>query len=167
VTRGQSTWGLEPDSATLRTVGGHFATGVTVVTALEGETPVGMACNSFTTVSLDPPLVLFCAMTSSSTWPRMRDATGFAINVLAEEGESLSRVFATKDIDRFATVSHRRGATGAPILDDALAYFDCVPEVQHDAGDHVIVVLRVVELGYAPEGKPLLFYRGGYGRYES
>jgi 3-hydroxy-9,10-secoandrosta-1,3,5(10)-triene-9,17-dione monooxygenase reductase component len=163
----KSTWGLEPDSATLRTVGGHFATGVTIVTAREGDEPVGMACNSFTTVSLDPPLVLFCAMSSSSTWPRMKDAPGFAINVLSEDDEALCRVFATKDVDRFAAVTHRRAATGAPILNDALAYIDCVPEAQHDAGDHVIVVLRVVELGYASEGKPLLFYRGGYGHFES
>jgi 3-hydroxy-9,10-secoandrosta-1,3,5(10)-triene-9,17-dione monooxygenase reductase component len=167
VTRAHSTWGLEPDSATLRTVGGHFATGVTVVTALDGDTPVGMACNSFTTVSLDPPLVLFCAMKSSSTWPRMEHAEGFALNVLSEDDEALCRVFATKDVDRFAAVTHRRGATGAPILDDALAYFDCVPEAHYDAGDHVIVVLRVVELGYSSEGKPLLFYRGGYGHFES
>ncbi len=163
----RSTWGLEPDSATLRTVGGHFATGVTVVTALEGDTPVGMACNSFTTVSLDPPLVLFCAMTSSTTWPRMANATGFAINVLGEEDEAMCRTFAAKDVERFAAVTHHRGATGAPILADALAYFDCVPEAQYDAGDHVVVVLRVVELGYASEGKPLLFYRGGYGHFES
>jgi 3-hydroxy-9,10-secoandrosta-1,3,5(10)-triene-9,17-dione monooxygenase reductase component len=167
VTGTRSTWGLEPDPSTLRTVGGHFATGVTVVTALEGDTPVGMACNSFTTVSLDPPLVLFCAMTSSTTWPRMANATGFAINVLGEDDEALCRTFAAKDVDRFAAVTHHRGATGAPILADALAYFDCRPEAQYDAGDHVIVVLRVVELGYASEGKPLLFYRGGYGHFES
>jgi 3-hydroxy-9,10-secoandrosta-1,3,5(10)-triene-9,17-dione monooxygenase reductase component len=159
--------GLEPDSATYRTVLGHFATGVTIVTALDGGEPVGMACNSFTSVSLDPPLVLFCAAKGSATWPRMQNAHNFAVNVLAEDGEAVSRVFATKDVDRFAAITHRRGATGAPILDDALAYVDCETVAEHDAGDHVIVVGRVVELGYATEGAPLLFYRGGYGRYES
>jgi 3-hydroxy-9,10-secoandrosta-1,3,5(10)-triene-9,17-dione monooxygenase reductase component len=159
--------GLEPDSATYRTVLGHFATGVTIVTALDGGEPVGMACNSFTSVSLDPPLVLFCAAKGSMTWPRMQNAHNFAVNVLAEDGEAVCRVFATKDVDRFAAVTHRRGATGAPILADALAYVDCETVAEHDAGDHVIVVGRVVELGYATEGTPLLFYRGGYGRYES
>lgn len=167
MTQARSTWSLEPDEATYRTVLGHFATGVTIVTARDGDEPVGMACNSFTSVSLDPPLVLWCAAKSSTTWPRMQNAPSFAVNVLAEEAEALCRVFATKGVDRFEGVTHHRGATGAPILADALAYIDCETEAQHDAGDHVIVVGRVVELGYATEGKPLLFYRGGYGRYES
>jgi 3-hydroxy-9,10-secoandrosta-1,3,5(10)-triene-9,17-dione monooxygenase reductase component len=167
VTGPKSTWGLEPDSATYRTVMGHFATGVTVVTALDGDETVGMACNSFTSVSLDPPLVLFCAAKSSTTWPHIHNAHHFAVNVLGEEDEALCRTFAAQDVDRFAAVTHHRGSTGAPILQDALAYIDCETEVEHDAGDHVIVVGRVIELGYATEGKPLLFYRGGYGRYES
>lgn len=167
MTPARSTWGLEPDSATYRTVLGHFATGVTIVTATDGDGPVGMACNSFTSVSLDPPLVLFCAAKSSTTWPRIHNAHHFAVNVLGEDDEALCRVFATKDADRFDGVTHRRGSTGAPILTDALAYIDCETEVEHDAGDHVIVVGRVVELGYATEGKPLLFYRGGYGHFES
>jgi 3-hydroxy-9,10-secoandrosta-1,3,5(10)-triene-9,17-dione monooxygenase reductase component len=167
VTQARSTWGLEPDSATYRTVLGHFATGVTIVTALDGDTPVGMACNSFTSVSLDPPLVLWCAAKSSSTWPQMQGAQHFAVNVLAEDGEPTCRVFATKGVDRFEGVTHHRAVTGAPILADALAYIDCETEAEHDAGDHVIVVGRVVELGYATEGKPLLFYRGGYGHFES
>jgi Conserved protein/domain typically associated with flavoprotein oxygenases, DIM6/NTAB family len=167
VTQARSTGGLEPDSATYRTVLGHFATGVTIVTASDGDEAVGMACNSFTSVSLDPPLVLFCAATSSTTWPHIHNAHHFAVNVLAEDGEAVCRVFATKGVDRFEGVAHHRGATGAPILADALAYIDCETVAEHDAGDHVIVVGRVVELGYATEGKPLLFYRGGYGRYES
>jgi 3-hydroxy-9,10-secoandrosta-1,3,5(10)-triene-9,17-dione monooxygenase reductase component len=146
---------------------GHFATGVTIVTARDGETIVGMACNSFTSVSLDPPLVLFCAAKSSTTWPHIQNAHHFAVNVLNEDDEAVCRTFATKDADRFADVNHHRGATGAPILADGLAYIDCETVDEHDAGDHVIVVGRVVELGYATEGKPLLFYRGGYGRYES
>ena len=157
MTPARPTWGLEPDPATFRTVMGHFATGVAVVTALDGDEPVGMACNSFTSVSLDPPLVLYCAAKSSSTWPRLQKAGSFAVNVLEEGDEAVCRVFAQKDADRFAGTSHHRGATGAPILADALAYIDCEPEAQYDAGDHVIVVGRVVELGYATEGKPLLF----------
>jgi 3-hydroxy-9,10-secoandrosta-1,3,5(10)-triene-9,17-dione monooxygenase reductase component len=156
-----------PDPATFRTVLGHFATGVAIVTAIDGTEPVGMACNSFTSVSLDPPLVLFCAAKSSLTWPRIQAAGKWAANILAEDGEAVCRVFAQKDVDRFSHVSYATGKTGAPILGDALAFVDCETEAEHDAGDHVLVVGRVVELGCATEGKPLLFYRGGYGRYES
>jgi 3-hydroxy-9,10-secoandrosta-1,3,5(10)-triene-9,17-dione monooxygenase reductase component len=158
---------LAPDSATYRTVLGHFATGVVLVTAVDGDEPVGMACNSFTSVSLDPPLVLFCAAKSSTTWPRIQAAGKWAANFLDDDGEEICRLFAQKGADRFARVSYTSGRSGAPILEDALAYVDCETVVEHDAGDHVIVVGSVVELGYQAEGKPLLFYRGGYGRFES
>jgi len=158
---------LAPDAATYRTVLGHFATGVVLVTAVDGDEPVGMACNSFTSVSLEPPLVLFCAAKSSTTWPRIQAAGKWAANFLDDDGEEICRLFAQKGADRFARVAYAPGRTGAPILEDALAYVDCETLVEHDAGDHVIVVGRVIELGYQHEGKPLLFYRGGYGRYES
>jgi flavin reductase (DIM6/NTAB) family NADH-FMN oxidoreductase RutF len=158
---------LPPDAATYRTVLGHFATGVVIVTAIDGDEPVGMAANSFTSVSLEPPLVLFCAAKSSSTWPRIETSGKWAANFLAEEGEEVCRLFAQKGADRFARVAYAPGRTGSPILEDALAFVDCETIAQHDAGDHVIVVGRIVELGYQHEGKPLLFYRGGYGRYES
>jgi len=158
---------LPPDASTFRTVLGHFATGVVVVTAADGGEPVGMACNSFTSVSLDPPLVLFCAAKTSTTYPRIQAAGRWAANVLGEDDEEICRLFAQKDTDRFAHVAYGIGATGAPVLERALAFVDCVTEVEHEAGDHLIVVGRVVELGYRAEGKPLLFYRGGYGRFES
>lgn len=156
-----------PDPASFRTVLGHFATGVTIVTAVDGDEPVGMACNSFASVSLEPPLVLFCAAKSSTTWPRIQAAGRWAANFLAEEDEEVCRLFAQKGADRFAHIAHRAGVSGAPILDQALAFVDCETIAEHDAGDHLIVVGRVLELGYAPAGKPLLFYRGGYGRFES
>ena len=159
---------LDPDAATYRTVLGHFATGVVIVTAIEDGEPVGMACNSFTSVSLEPPLVLFCAAKSSSTWPRVQSAGKWAANFLDDAGEEVCRLFAQKGADRFSRISYTTGRTGAPILEDALAFVDCETLVEHDAGDHLIVVGRVVELGYQAEGKkPLLFYRGGYGRFES
>jgi 3-hydroxy-9,10-secoandrosta-1,3,5(10)-triene-9,17-dione monooxygenase reductase component len=151
----------------MRTVGGHFATGITVVTAMHDGEPVGMACNSFTTLSLDPPLVLFCAATSSTTWPRIQAAGKWAVNVLGEDDEEVCRTFSQKDADRFAHMTFRPGISGAPILDRTLAFFDCATEAEHEGGDHLIVVGRVLELGYQSEGKPLLFYRGGYGRFES
>jgi 3-hydroxy-9,10-secoandrosta-1,3,5(10)-triene-9,17-dione monooxygenase reductase component len=157
---------FQPDAASLRTVLGHFATGIAIITAVDGEEPVGMACNSFTSVSLNPPLVLFCAAKTSSTWPRIEAAGAWAANFLDEDGEELCRLFATRGADRFAHLSWSEYRTGAPVLHDALAFVDCETQDVHDAGDHFIVVGRVVELGYVHDGKPLLFYRGGYGRYE-
>ena len=156
---------FQPDAASLRTVLGHFATGVAIITAVDGEEPVGMACNSFTSVSLEPQLVLFCAAKSSSTWPRIQAAEKWAANILNQDAEEVCRLFAQKGADRFARVAYTIGRTGAPILEEALAFVDCETIAEHDAGDHVIVVGRVLELGFAPEGKPLLFYRGGYGRF--
>ncbi|HTL84109.1 MAG TPA: flavin reductase family protein [Acidimicrobiia bacterium] len=157
---------LPPDPATFRTVLGHFATGVAIVTAIDRGEPVGMACNSFTSVSLEPALVLFCAAKSSTTWPRIQAAGKWAANILEEDGEEVCRLFAQKGIDRFAHIPYSTGRSGAPILRDTLAFVDCETEAEHDAGDHVIVVGRVLELGYTSERKPLLFYRGGYGRFE-
>ena len=157
---------LAPDPAALRTVLGHFATGVAIITALDGDEPVGMACNSFTSVSLEPQLVLFCAAKSSTTWPRIQAARKWAANILSEESEEVCRLFAQKGADRFAHIAYSTGRTGAPVLEAAIAFVDCQTVSEHDAGDHVIVVGRVLELGYAPEGKPLLFYRGGYGRFD-
>src|SRR5260370_32519380 len=93
---------LTPDASTYRTVLGHFATGVVIVTAIDGDEPVGMACNSFTSVSLDPPLVLFCAAKSSTTWPRIQAAGKWAANVLDDYGEAICRLFAQKGADPFA-----------------------------------------------------------------
>src|SRR5882762_3339424 len=113
---------LAPDAATYRTVLGHFATGVVIVTAVDGGEPVGMACNSFTSVSLEPPLVLFCAAKSSSTWPRIQGTKKWAANILAEDGEEICRLFAQKGADRFAHIPYSAGRTGAPLLDDAIAF---------------------------------------------
>lgn len=150
------------DQARFREVCGHWLTGVTVVTAVDDGEPVGLAANSFTSVSLDPPLVLFCAGKSSGTWPRIEAAGSYAVNLLADDQEEISRVFATKDADRFKGVGFHTGATGSPILDDALGFFDCTIESVHDAGDHVIVVGRVVDLDVRRDAGPLAFYRGGY-----
>ncbi len=153
-------------SARYRQVLGHFATGVTVVTAVHKGTPVGLSVNSFTSVSLAPPLVAFCVALSSSTWPRIQAVGAFCVNILAEDQEDLCRVFATSSADKFRGVGWRPAESGAPILAGALAWIDCSVEAEHAAGDHVIVVGRVRELGVGREGRPLVFYRGGYGRFE-
>ena len=153
------------DQATFRTVLGHFATGITVITALLDGEPVGLAANSFTSVSLDPPLVLFCAAKSSTTWPSIQKAGVFCVNILSDTQEDVSRLFAAKGADRFQALGYHSAATGAPVLHDALAYIDCRIEGEHDAGDHIIVVGRVLALELQHEGRPLLFFRGGYGRF--
>lgn len=146
---------------------GHFATGVTVVTALAADRrPVGLAVNSFTSVSLDPALVAFCVSLESSSWPVVRAAGAFCVNILAEDQEAVSRTFARHGVDRFSGMGWKPAPSGAPILADVLAWVDCTIEAEHGAGDHLIVVGRVRELGLVHEGRPLVFYRGGYGRFE-
>jgi 3-hydroxy-9,10-secoandrosta-1,3,5(10)-triene-9,17-dione monooxygenase reductase component len=154
------------DAAHYRTVLGHFVTGVTIITTDDAGHPTGMAANSFTSVSLDPPLVAFCAAHTSSTWATIRHTGAFCVNVLAEDQEDVCRVFAAKGTDKFQGVGWRPGPTGSPVIEDALAWIDCEVDAVHEAGDHVIVVGRVVEMDVAPaDGQgPLVFYRGGYGR---
>ncbi|HVM01111.1 MAG TPA: flavin reductase family protein [Acidimicrobiales bacterium] len=155
------------DAARFRQVLGHFCTGVVVVTGLAEAEPIGFTVQSFTSVSLDPPLVTVCPARTSATWPRLRSAGGFCANVLASDQEALGRVFATAGGDRFRGVGWRPSpATGSPLLDGVLAWVDCRIEAEHDGGDHLIVVARVLDLGVGGTGRPLLFYRGGYGRFE-
>lgn len=154
------------DAARYRQVLGHFATGVTVVTTASGGAPAGLAVNSFTSVSLAPPLIAFCVARTSSTWPRIEAAGAFCVNILAEDQEALCRVFATSGRDKFRGVGWRPAESGAPILAGALAWVDCFVEAEHPGGDHLIVVGRVREVGVGREGRPLVFYRGGYGRFE-
>ena len=155
------------DQARFRQVLGHFPTGVTVVTAIRDSQPAGVAVNSFTSVSLDPPLVAFCVANRSSTWAQIRSGGSFCVNILSEDQEALSRVFATRvgGVDRFAGVGWRPAPSGGPILDGVLAWVDCALEAEHDGGDHRIVVGRALHLDVAREGRPLVFYRGGYGRF--
>jgi 3-hydroxy-9,10-secoandrosta-1,3,5(10)-triene-9,17-dione monooxygenase reductase component len=155
------------DSARFRQVLGHFCSGITIITGMDGDEPVGLTCQSFSSVSLDPPLILFCPGKASSSWPRIRDSGAFAVNILSAEQEDVCRLFATKGADKFRGVGWENGATGSPIIRDVLAWMDCRMDAEHDAGDHTIVVGRVVELHVADETDgPLLFYRGGYGRFE-
>ena len=128
--------------------------------------PLGLSVNSFTSVSLEPPLVAFCVARGSKTWPLLRDSGTFCVNVLAEDQEALSRTFASPGHDRFLGVGWRPAPSGAPVLAGVLAWIDCTVEAEYEAGDHLIVVGRVGELDLVQEGRPLVFYRGGYGRFE-
>ena len=155
------------DEAKFRQVLGHYPTGVVVVTAIgEDGSPVGLAIGSFTSVSLDPPLVAFFPAKNSSSWPKIEASGTFCVNVLGEDQEDVCRVFASKTQDKFASIGWRKGRTGAPIINDVIAWIECTIERVHDAGDHVVVLGRVVDLEGGHAGGPLLFFRGGYGRYE-
>jgi len=155
---------LAVDGAQFRQVLGHFPTGVVVVTALADGVPVGLSVNSFTAVSLEPPLVAFCAARLSGSWALIRPTGGFCVNVLAEDQEAVSRVFATPGADRFRSLGWTLSASGAPHIHGALAWVDCAIDAVHPGGDHEICVGRVRALGVEREDGPLVFYRGGYGR---
>ena len=160
------------DGREFRRVLGHYPTGVVVVTAACPSGPEGMTIGSFASVSLDPPLVSFCPGHDSDSWTRMRDVGSFCVNVLGDDQADVSSIFASKSQDRFAGVSTRVEATGAPVIEGCLAWIDCRVHAVHTAGDHDIVVGRVVALGTAdgeaapegPAGGPLVFFMGGYGR---
>ena len=153
------------DTRALRTAFGRFATGVTVITATapDGES-AGLTANSFSSVSLDPPLLLWCLGKASDCLPVFSRAEHFVINILAESQRDVAQCFATKLIDRFAQVSWRAGTCGAPRIDDCVAWFECRVAARHDAGDHIIVVGEVEHFGHNEDKPPLLFYAGRYGR---
>ncbi|MEU7025209.1 flavin reductase family protein [Streptomyces sp. NPDC046275] len=156
------------DAAEFRRVLGHFASGVTIVTALDEDGPTGFACQSFASLSLDPPLVVFMVARTSTTWPRIARAGRFCVNVLGADQAALCRGFAVSGADKFAGVDWTPApATGAPRLPAAPAWVDCTIAAVHTGGDHLIVVGRVEALGATPEGgDPLLFHRGRFGRFE-
>ncbi len=138
-----------------------------MVTGLDGGRPLGLAVSSFTSVSLKPALVAFCVSTRSVTWPSLRAAGGtFCVNILADDQEALSRAFAARGPDRFEGVGWRPSPSGAPVLGGVLAWIDCTVHAEHQAGDHIIVVGQVRALDVEHPGRPLVFYRGGYGRFE-
>jgi 3-hydroxy-9,10-secoandrosta-1,3,5(10)-triene-9,17-dione monooxygenase reductase component len=151
------------DPHVLRDVLGHFASGVTVVTAVTAEGPIGFTCQSFSSLSLDPPLVAFAPARTSRTWPRLREIGRFCVNVLAEGQDAVSQNFARSSPDKFADVTWRPSAHGAPVLSGIVAWIDGELWAEYDGGDHTIAVARVLDLGSHPDRRPLLFHRGAYG----
>ncbi|MFJ5777623.1 flavin reductase family protein [Streptomyces sp. NPDC093094] len=151
-----------------RRVLGHFASGVAVVAAAAapGEAaPAGFACQSFSSLSLDPPLVAFMVGRTSATWPRIARAGAFCVSVLAAGQGELCRGFAVSGGDKFAGVAYDAApASGAPRLTGAVAWIDCTIHAVHTGGDHLIVVGRVDALGTGTEDAPLLFHRGRFAR---
>lgn len=152
------------DPTIFRRVLGNLPTGVTVITAEHADGPVGMACNSVTSVSLEPPLISFCPARTSETWPTLQAAGKLCVSVMARHHAEATRAFARKGVDRFAGVSHHRRPCG-PALDDAVAWLDCKIHAVHEAGDHLIVVAKVVALEARADASPLVFFRGAYGTF--
>ncbi len=147
---------------------GHFASGIAVVTGADPDGPFGFSCQAFTSLSLDPPLVVLAPSRSSESWPRIETTKVFCVNILTEEQEALSRVFATKGSHKFNGVGWRPGTNGSPIIADVLAWVECQLESTHAGGDHLIAVGRVTAMSVGPpSGRPLIFYRGGYGRFDA
>jgi 3-hydroxy-9,10-secoandrosta-1,3,5(10)-triene-9,17-dione monooxygenase reductase component len=153
----------EPSAQAFRHVLGHYPTGVAVITGMTSAGPVGMAVNSFTSVSLDPPAVLFCPAHSSSTWPQLRTARHLAINILSNAQHAVSQRFASRQVDRFADTQWSPGTMGAPLLEEALGWIECSIESEVPVGDHTVVIASVQQLGkHANVEDPLIFFRGGY-----
>lgn len=153
------------DTRTLRDAMGCFATGVTVVTTVgaDGE-PVGLTANSFTSVSLDPPLLLICIANSSGSAAALRNAEKFGVNVLQIGQQKVSNRFASKPEERFAVKDWALGETGVPVLSNSLVSFECDREALHEAGDHFILIGHVQRAQFEPHRDPLLFFRGKYRR---
>jgi 3-hydroxy-9,10-secoandrosta-1,3,5(10)-triene-9,17-dione monooxygenase reductase component len=154
------------DQARFREVLGHFATGITIVTATEEGMPVGFSCQSFAALSLDPPMVILAPAKTSTSWPRIARAGAFCVNILGEHQEAVCRAFAVSGGDKFDGVEWTPGVTGAPLIAGSLATVECTLGTIHEGGDHELVTGHVVDMEVG-EGSPLIFYRSGFGRFQA
>lgn len=154
------------NSDAFRQVMGSYPTGVVIVTSIDAAgQPLGLVIGSFSSVSLDPPLIAFLPMKTSKTFEAMRASTAFCVNVLAADQEWLCRHFASAKQDKFNGIPWRPAPSGAPILDGAVSWIDCEPHDTHDGGDHHIVLGRVTDLDVSRETLPLMFFQRGYGKF--
>jgi flavin reductase (DIM6/NTAB) family NADH-FMN oxidoreductase RutF len=150
------------DKNQLRQVMGHFATGVTIITTFNKDGQMhGLTANAFTSVSLEPPLLLISVDKKAESYPAFEESKVFTVNILADEQEALSRKFAVSGGNKFEGVAYRRGANGAAILDGTLAHIECTLYGAYEGGDHSLYLGEIQE-AEVREGKPLVFYRGGY-----
>lgn len=159
---------VEIEPGHFRSVLGNYPTGVCVITGCNANGEAfGMVVGSFTSVSLDPPLVGFFPDRRSSSWPKIRSCGHFCVNVLAADQAELCARFASKGDHKFEGISHRLSDRGMPILDNIVASIECQIDDEFDLGDHSIVVGRVVGLSNQRDTLPLLFVRGALGRFEA
>jgi 3-hydroxy-9,10-secoandrosta-1,3,5(10)-triene-9,17-dione monooxygenase reductase component len=153
---------VDVDRGQFRRVLSHFASGVVVVTGVTAGQPTGLTCQSFTALSLDPPMVLFCPSKSSMSWPLLATAPYLCINILSRGQHRLSDTFARSGADKFAGVTWTPTPCGAPALDDAIAHIEARVAGCYDGGDHLIVTCLVESLSAAADADPLLYYRSAY-----
>lgn len=151
------------DELAIRRALSEFATGVTIVATHDGE-PVGFACQSFSSLSLEPPLVLFTVMKSSQSWPRIKATGRFSVSVLTEDQQGLSTAFGRRSPNKFEHGTWAMTDLGNPVLDDCAVWFDCTLDAVHEAGDHFIVVGALKTIGRRDAAKPLIYHRGSYAR---
>ncbi|MGB3771500.1 MAG: 3-hydroxy-9,10-secoandrosta-1,3,5(10)-triene-9,17-dione monooxygenase reductase subunit [Rhodococcus sp. (in: high G+C Gram-positive bacteria)] len=163
----------EIDPRAFRSVLGRFCTGITIITTVDEGSPVGFACQSFSALSLDPPLIMFCPGKMSRSWAAIERAGSFCVNILGENQQSTCARFGSPEPDKFAGVDWTPTELGSPALNGSLAHIDCTVERTADGGDHTIVIGRVHSLTDATHspnnviaGRPLLFYRGQYTAVE-
>jgi 3-hydroxy-9,10-secoandrosta-1,3,5(10)-triene-9,17-dione monooxygenase reductase component len=155
------------DSPHFRNVMGHLPTGVSIVTGHGDAGPAGLAVGSFMSVSLEPPLIAVSPALTSTSWPAIKRTGGFCVNVLGEGQAEVARRFAVSGGDKFAKLEWWRGPSGAPILAGAVAWIDCAIESEQVAGDHFLVLGRVLELDVGDAGAPLIFHRGAFDRFRA
>ncbi len=152
------------DARVFRDTLGHYASGITIISGIDEEGPIGFTCQSFYSVSTEPPLVSFSVMTNSTTYPGVRDTGSFVVNVLAHDPHTVSNQFARKGTDKWAGIDWTPTASGNPVIADTLMWLDCDIWAEHEAGDHYIVIGRVNEMSPASWHKeePLLYFKGQY-----
>ncbi|MFJ6901997.1 flavin reductase family protein [Streptomyces hokutonensis] len=153
------------DQHEFRTTMGNFASGLTVVAGLDlTGRPTGLTCQSFSSLSVEPPLVLVCIGLGSTSWPLIEPTGRFGISILAEEQQDVCAALGRRSEDKFASIPWRAGESGSVYIEGALATIDCRIAAIHEAGDHRVVIGRVMDLEVREDGAPLLFYRGSYSK---
>lgn len=151
------------DPTQFRDVLGAFCSGITVITAVGADgTPHGMTCQSFSSLSLDPPMVVFAPARTSTTWPHIREVAHFCVNILAEDQNGISDAMSRRGTDKYAGIAWTPSPGGVPHLAGAAAWIDCDLAAEHDGGDHTIVVGAVRALARGEAQKPLLYHHGRY-----
>jgi 3-hydroxy-9,10-secoandrosta-1,3,5(10)-triene-9,17-dione monooxygenase reductase component len=143
---------------------GYYASGITVITSHIDDEPVGFTCQSFYSVSMSPPLVSFSVMSSSTSYPKIRQAGRFVVNILSGEQVAISNQFARKGTDKWHGVQWQKSPLGNPIIAGSLHWLDCEIHAEHAAGDHLIVIgeVRALDLQQADTTQPLLYFKGQY-----
>lgn len=153
------------ENRSFRDILGRFTTGVVLVTASSADGPVGMAVNSFTSVSLDPPLIALCAAFTSTTWPSIRATGSFAVSILGDQHEELCRTFSTRGAERFSGREWSATRSGHPIPADGLGWLDCSISAIHPAGDHELVIAAATDGAVSDAANPLVFHAGRFREF--